>query len=111
MLEYVFAFVVGGAITVAIIHLEASGNQLLSRLAALFPVFTWLSYLFIGKISGPKAVSSHSLFVLLGTLVAWVPYMFVIYLFAPKIGSTKAIILGVAVFVVFALTFAKFYKG
>jgi len=41
----------------------------MSRLAALFPVFTWLSYLFIGRSQGGEAVSSQALFVLLGRLL------------------------------------------
>ncbi|MFA6365472.1 MAG: hypothetical protein WCW78_03665 [Candidatus Paceibacterota bacterium] len=109
-MEYIFAFLVGGALTALITYFEASGFPLLSRLAALFPIFTWLSYLFIGKLSGAEAVSKHALFVLLGTIVSWLPYMLVIYYFAPKIGSDKAILLGLAVFVVLALIFIKFYK-
>ena len=101
-MEYIFAFLVGGTITVLITYFEASGFPLLSRLAALFPVFTWLSYLFIGKLSGDTEVSRHSLFVLLGTIVAWIPYMFIVYYFAPKIGSTKAVLAGLVTFVVLA---------
>ena len=111
MLTYIFSFIAGGTITTSIIFFEASGYPLLSRLAALFPVFTWLSYLFIGNISGPEAVSSHSLFVLLGTLFSWVPYMFLVYWLAPKIGSEKAILLGLIVFVLLAITFIKIYKA
>ena len=110
IIEYVFAFLVGGAVTVAITYFEASGYPLVSRLAALFPIFTWLSYLFIGKLSGGKAVSQHALFVLLGTIVAWLPYMFVIYYFAPKIGAMKAVLLGLVVFIILAVLFIKFYK-
>src|SRR3989338_2034491 len=108
--EYFFAFLVGGAITVAITYFETSGHLLVSRLAALFSVFTWLSYLFIGKLSGGEAVSQHALFVLLGTIVAWLPYMFVIYYFAPKFGAVKAIALGILVFVLLAMVFISVYK-
>jgi len=108
--EYLFAFLVGGTITVAITYFETSGYPLISRLAALFPIFTWLSYLFIGKLSGSKAVSQHALFVLLGTIVAWLPYMFVIYYFAPKIGSVKAVLLGLLVFIILAVLFTKLYR-
>ena len=110
MTEYIIAFIVGGFITAAITYLETSGFSLLSRLAALFPVFTWISYLFIGRISGAEAVSRHSLFVLLGTIVAWIPYMIVIHFFAPRIGSTRAIILAIAVFLVLAVIFIRFYR-
>lgn len=111
MLHYLFAFLVGGTLTVLITYFEASGFPLVSRLAALFPIFTWLSYIFIGKLAGGNSISQHALFVLLGTLFAWVPYMFIIYYFAPKIGSEKTIILGLAVFVILALIFIKIYKG
>ena len=109
-MEYIFAFIVGGVVTVLITYFEAAGFPTLSRLAALFPIFTWLSYLFIGKFQGSKEVSQHSLFVLLGTIFAWLPYMLVIYLLAPKIGSTKAIIAGLVVFVILALIFIQIYK-
>lgn len=109
MAEYVLVFFIGGGITVLITYLETGGYPLLSRLAALFPIFTWLSYLFIGKLSGAKAVSEHALFVLFGTIVAWLPYMFVIYYFSPKIGSGKAVALGLVVFVILAVVFIKFY--
>lgn len=108
--DYIFAFFIGGVVTTAITYFEASGSPLVSRLVALFPVFTWLSYLFIGKLSGAEAVSRHALFVLLGTIVAWLPYMFMIYYFAPKIGSAKAVILGIGIFLILALVFIKLYK-
>lgn len=111
MSSYIFAFLIGGIVTVVITYFEISGRPIVSRLAALFPVFTWLSYLFIGKISGPEAVSKHSLFVLLGTIVAWIPYMFVIYYFAPRIGSVKAILLGLIVFIILAYVFIRLYRG
>jgi uncharacterized membrane protein (GlpM family) len=110
MLYYIFIFAVGGLITLAITYFETSGFPLLSRLAALFPVFTWISYLFIGKLSGSEAVSKHSLFVLLGTLFAWVPYMLAIYFLAPRIGSLKAILAAILIFVVLAVIFIKIYK-
>ncbi len=111
MIEYIFAFLVGGIITTLIIFLEVAGFPTLSRLAALFPIFTWLSYLFIGRISGGSEVSRHSLFVLLGTLVAWIPYMLVIYFLSPRIGPTKAIILALVLFIILALLFTHLYKG
>ena len=95
----------------AVIYFETSGLPTLSRLAALFPIFTWLSYLFIGKLSGAEAVSRHALFVLLGTIIAWLPYMFIIYYFAPKIGTTKSIVLGIVIFLILAVLFIRFYKG
>ena len=110
MLQYIFTFIVGGMVTTAIVYFESSGFPLLSRLAALVPVFTWLAYLFLGNIATAKEVSSHALFVLLGSLMAWVPYMFTIYFMAPRIGSVKAVLLGILVFLILALIFIKFYK-
>src|ERR1700739_282814 len=71
-------FLTGGIVTVLIVLREKSGYRLLSGLATLIPVFTLVSYLFIGESQGGVAVSKHSQFVLVGTLVTWVPYMLVI---------------------------------
>jgi len=102
MLIYFFT---GGIVTVLIVWLEQSGYRLLSGLAALMPVFTLVSYIFIGETEGGTAVAKHSMFVLVGTLVSWVPYMLVISFLAPKIGPYKAIAAGMAVFFVLAATF------
>ena len=110
MLEYFFAFLVGGTITVIITYFELSGFPTLSRLATMFPIFTWLSYLLIGNLDGPETVASHSLFVLLGTLFAWVPYMLVIHFFAPRIGVNKSIALAIIVFIILATIFVKIYQ-
>jgi len=109
MIEYILAFVVGGIVTFLITYLEANSHPILSGLAALFPVFTWVSYLFIGNLQGAEAVSKHSMFVLLGTIFAWIPYMLVIYYFSPRIGVGKAILLGVGVFIVLALIYLGVY--
>ena len=78
--------------------------------SALFPIVTWLSYLFIGHIDGALAVSQHARFVMFGTLVAWMPYMFIIYYFAPRIGVTRAILFGIIVFLLLAFAFAAVYN-
>ena len=98
-------FLTGGSFTVLIVVLEQSGYRLLSGLAALVPVFTLVSYIFIGQTQGGEAVSKHSMFVLVGTLVSWVPYMLVISFLAPKIGPYKAIAAGMGVFFVLAGAF------
>lgn len=108
---YFFSFLAGGLITFAITYFEAAGFPLLSRLAALFPVFTWLSYIFIGEFAGGEEVARHSLFVLLGTIFAWMPYMLTIYFLAPRFGAVKAVAAGIVVFTVCATIFIKFYKG
>jgi len=103
--EFLLYFVTGGIFTVIIVGLEESGLRLWSGLATLIPVFTLVSYFFIGNASGGLAVSQHSKFVLIGTLVSWVPYMLTIAILAPKIGSNRAIAWGLAAFFILALGF------
>jgi len=110
--RYLFYFLVGGLVTTAIIALEESGLGLLSRLAALFPVFTWLAYFFIGEFAAPEAVSEHARFVLIGTLVAWVPYMLAIVLLTPKLGVHKSLAVAIAIFIIIAGAYSAVYpKG
>ncbi|HUQ30009.1 MAG TPA: hypothetical protein VM103_00595 [Candidatus Paceibacterota bacterium] len=111
MIQYLLAFLAGGTLTLTAVAFEVNGFTLLSRVATLFPVVSWVSYLFIAdSVGGEAAVSKHALFVMFGTLVAWVPYMLIIYYFAPKIGAHKAIALGMGVFFILALLFAALYK-
>ncbi len=109
--EYLFAFLAGGAFTLMVTAFELSGFPTISRIAALFPVVTWVSYLFIGHLDGAAAVSRHALFVMFGTLVAWMPYMFIIYYFAPRIGVTWSIVSGIFVFLLLAFIFALVYNN
>ena len=103
--EILLDFFVGGAVTSIIVAFEKSGHRTLSGLAALMPIFTLVSYVFIGDSQGGLAVSAHSKFVLVGTLVSWVPYMMAIAILAPKMGAHKAIAVGLGVFFVFAGAF------
>jgi uncharacterized membrane protein (GlpM family) len=98
-------FITGGLFTTLIVILEQSGFRLLSGLTALIPVFTLVSYIFIGQSQGGLAVSQHSQFVLWGTIVSWIPYMIAIAYLAPKIGANKAIIIGMIIFFVLATVF------
>jgi uncharacterized membrane protein (GlpM family) len=109
ILKYLLYFVTGGIVTTAIIALEESGTPLLSRLAALFPVFTWLAYLFIGQFGTAQQVADHAKFVLVGTIVSWIPYMLAIIYFAPRIGVYKAIAVSILIFVIVALIFSYIY--
>ncbi len=111
IVEYLFAFLAGGTFTLLVTAFELSGFPTLSRVAALFPVVTWLSYLFIGQLDGTAAVSQHALFVMLGTLVAWMPYMFIIYYFTPRIGVTWSIAFGIIAFLLLAFAFAAVYNN
>jgi len=110
LLVYLYAFIAGGLITVSITFFELSGLPTLSGIAAIMPVFTWLSYLFIGHADGGTEVSRHAMFVMLGTLFAWLPYMLTIYFLAPRIGSTRSVLIAMAVFSILALIFIKIYK-
>ena len=105
MKNVIIYFITGGTFTVLIVLLEQSGYRLLSGLATLVPVFTLVSYIFIGKTQGGVAVSKHSMFVLVGTLISWVPYMLVISYLAPKVGPYKAIVVGMGVFFLLAGAF------
>lgn len=105
MKEYILYFLAGGAVTALIVGLERSGWRLLSGLATLVPVFTLVSYVFIGEARGGAAVGQHAWLVLLGTLAAWVPYMIAVAVLAPRLGPRAAIPIGFAVFLVCAVAY------
>jgi uncharacterized membrane protein (GlpM family) len=109
-MKYLLYFVSGGVITTVIVSLEESGMPLFSRLAALFPVFTWISYMFLGESETPQQIASHAKFVLAGTIVSWIPYMLSIIYFSPRIGVYKAIAVSIILFVVIALLFTYAYS-
>lgn len=111
ILNYLFSFLVGGTVTLIIVYGEASNSPLLSRIAALFPVFTWISYFFLSSMVSQTKLEKHVLFVLLGTLIAWVPYMLVFYFLIPKIGPNKALLSAMICFFILAFIFIKFYKA
>jgi uncharacterized membrane protein (GlpM family) len=105
MKNIIIYFITGGLFTTLIVVLEQSGFRLLSGLAALIPVFTLVSYVFIGQTQGGLAVSQHAQFVLWGTIISWIPYMIVVAYLSPKIGASKAIIAGMITFFVLATIF------
>lgn len=96
-------FLTGGLFTTLIVVLEKTGSRLLSGLLALIPVFTLISYIFIGESQGGQAVSDHARFVLWGTVVSWIPYMILVIYLAPRIGSHRAITVGMIAFFVLAI--------
>jgi uncharacterized membrane protein (GlpM family) len=100
--NFLFSFLLGGMITALIVGLEASHMRTWSGVAALMPVFTMVSYFFIGASQNAIAVSQHAKFVLVGTLVSWVPYMAVIAWTAPRLGTNRSIILSLTVFFILA---------
>jgi uncharacterized membrane protein (GlpM family) len=95
-------FVTGGIVTALIVALEESGRRIWSGLATLMPIFTLISYFFIGQSRGGKSLSQHAWLVLVGTLVSWVPYMVTIALLSPHMSSKKAIAIGLGVFFILA---------
>ena len=105
MKNIIIYFITGGLFTTLIVVLEQNGFPLLSGLAALIPVFTLVSYVFIGQTQGGLAVSQHAQFVLWGTIISWIPYMNVVAYLSPKIGATKAIVVGMITFFVLATVF------
>lgn len=105
MTNMIIYFITGGLVTTSIIVLEQSGFRLLSGLMALIPVFTLVSYIFIGNTEGGLAVTQHAKFVLWGTIISWIPYMIAVVYLSPKIGPTKAIIVGMIIFFILATIF------
>ena len=105
MQNIVLSFLVGGTVTSLIVGLEERHLRLWSGLAALLPVFTIVSYFFIGATQGGIAVGQHSRFVLVGTLVSWVPYMVVVAWLAPILGANRGIGAGLLVFLILATAF------
>ena len=108
-LHYLFYFVVGGLVVSGVVFFEESGFTILSRIAMLFPVVSWLSYLFISDFGTPQQIAEHANFVLFGTIVAWIPYMYSIIYFAPKFGVAKAIGIALVVFLISAALFSYAY--
>lgn len=102
MKNIIIYFLTGGIVTTLIVLLEESGMRLWSGFAALVPIFTLVSYVFIGESKGGLAVSKHSLFVLFGTLAAWVPYMLIVAWLSPHMPVNKSIGIGLIVFFILA---------
>jgi uncharacterized membrane protein (GlpM family) len=98
-------FITGGVVTTLIVVLEESGLRIWSGLATLMPVFTLISYFFIGQSRGGTALGQHAWFVLIGTLVAWVPYMATVALLSPHMPSNRAIAIGLGVFLFLAIIY------
>ncbi len=100
--SYVVYFLIGGLFTTLIVALEGSGFRLISGFAALMPVFTLVSYIFIGELKDGLAVGQHAWFVVVGTMFSWIPYMIVVAYLAPRIGSKFAIGAGLLTFCILA---------
>ena len=105
MKNIIIYFLTGGIVTTAIVLLEGSNQRLLSGLATLMPVFTLVAYIFIGQSHGGQTLSQHAWLVMWGTIVSWIPYMVTVAILAPKYGPNRAILLGLAVFFVLAITY------
>jgi len=101
----VIYFLVGGTVTALIVALEESNFRILSGIAALFPVFTVIPYLFLGDSLSGKAVGDHATMILVGSIISWLPHMLTLIFLAPQIGNHKAIGVALIVFFVFAISF------
>ncbi|MEM3369512.1 MAG: hypothetical protein QXZ69_00205 [Candidatus Micrarchaeia archaeon] len=109
LFNYLFYFVVGGLVVSIVVFLEESGYTLLSRIALLFPIITWVSYLFIGNFGTPQQVADSAKFVLFGTIVAWIPYMLSIIYLSPRLGVDHAILVALIVFIAIASIYSYVY--
>jgi len=107
--KYLLYFITGGVITTIIVGFEESGLTMISRIAALFPVFTWIAYLFIGNSGTAQQISEHAKFVLIGTILSWIPYMLAIIILTPKIGVNKSILIGIGIFLIISIIYTYFY--
>ena len=108
---YILTFLTAGTVATLVVYFQMAGFPLISRVAALFPVVTWVSYLFLGFMKDGSHISRHALFVLLGTLCAWIPYMLFIHFFVDRLGPTKTIAGAILLFLIIATIFSLLYKG
>ncbi|EKD33254.1 MAG: hypothetical protein ACD_76C00058G0003 [uncultured bacterium] len=105
MKNFIIYFLTGGIVTSLIVMAEQSGYRLISGFAALVPVFTIVSYYFIGDANDGLAVAQHSKFVLFGTVVSWIPYMLTVAYLSSRLGAHKAIFIGLIVFAILCLLY------
>ncbi|RZN41092.1 MAG: hypothetical protein EFT35_02375 [Methanophagales archaeon ANME-1-THS] len=112
MLQYLVYFLVGGAVVTAISVLAEKGHPLLAGVVTLFPSITLVSFYFIGKSTGNEAVAAtaKSCFI---ALSVWIPYILTIIWLSPRIGTNKALVIGVLIFIVLAcaLIYANRFVG
>lgn len=102
MQKYIFYFLIGGTIITIITFLADIGHPLLSGTLAIMPTTTLVAMYFISQTSGDVAVVQFAKSSLYTIAIAWVPYILSIIYFAPKIGTPKALLISLAVFLILA---------
>jgi uncharacterized membrane protein (GlpM family) len=85
----------------AISMLAERGHPLLAGVVTLFPSITVISFYFIGRSAGNEAVASTAKSCLL-SLSIWVPYVLTVIWLSPRIGTNKALLIGVFIFIILA---------
>ena len=103
ILDYFLYFLIGGSIVSLTVFLAKQGYPLLSGIALIFPSYTLLSFLLIGRNVGNAAVIESAKSALLCTFIAWVPYVLIIIYLTQKWGLNNALIIGVSIFLVITL--------
>ncbi|MBI4344610.1 MAG: GlpM family protein [Euryarchaeota archaeon] len=100
MLRYLAYFLTGGLTVTLVVLMAEMGRPFLSGLVIVFPAVTVISFYFIGRAAGPESVVATAKSALYTSAVVWVPYILAVIYFAPRVGVTRALFLGIAVFLV-----------
>lgn len=101
MLQYLLYFLVGGTVVTAITVLAERGHPLLAGVVTLFPSITVVSFYFIGKSAGNEAVAATARSCLIA-LSVWIPYIVTVIWLSPRIGTNRALLMGVLIFILLA---------
>jgi uncharacterized membrane protein (GlpM family) len=112
MLRYLLYFFIGGFVVTAVTALAERGHPLLAGVVAIFPGITLVSFYFIGRAAGDLAVSLTAKSCLLSIFV-WIPYALAVIWLSPRLGTNKALLIGVLIYVLlaFALVYANRLTG
>lgn len=110
MVKYLFYFLTGGVIVTLTTFLAESGNPILAGIVGMFPSASLVTLYLAGKSAGGEIVSQTAKSYLISAFLAWIPYLLVIIYLAPKIGVNKALLIGVAVFLILAIGFFHLNK-
>lgn len=100
MLRYLLYFLMGGITVTLVVLFAEMGRPFLSGLAIVFPAVTVISFYFIGRAAGPESVAMTARSALYTSAVVWVPYILTVIYLAPRVGVNRALLMGVAVFLV-----------
>ncbi|MCP8312331.1 MAG: hypothetical protein L6M37_05210 [Candidatus Methylarchaceae archaeon HK02M1] len=95
-------FIIGGIVVSATVVIGSEGKGLLAAFIAFFPSITVVTFLMIYLESGLSATLSYVKGLILLTPV-WILYLLVFFILMPKIGIYRAMMLGVALYIVSSL--------